>query len=118
MSLNPADTGAAGGPNASVPFGEAGAADQLQRTLQQGRPRLPRPGTMGGGQAPAAPPAPAAPAQPGPSQVMTPDRVNGEVFSPRAAAQQPWHEALRSAADAGPFPNLRALADLAASRRG
>jgi hypothetical protein len=111
MMNQPGDAGASQGPNASVPFGEAAVGDQLQGQLQEGRPRQRRPDQPQGAPPPATPAPPAQPAPP----VMTPDRVNSEVFSPRPQAAQAWREGLGTLANSGPYPNLRALADHAGS---
>lgn len=114
MMNSPGDAGAAsGGPNASVPFGEASLGDQLQGQLQEGRPRQRRAQQPQG--APPVQQAPAPPSQPAPP-VMTPDRVNSEVFSPRQQSPQAWREGLSALANSGPYPNLRALADHAGSQ--
>jgi hypothetical protein len=104
----------AGGPSSSVPFGQAGAVNQLAQQTRQagpppgGVPSGPPPGSAPGGLPPPAQPPPQQPTMPSGQQRVTP-------LSPmRGQPPQPWREQLRVWADhplAG--PSLRALARLA-----
>jgi hypothetical protein len=114
----PADHADAGGPNASIEYGDVGKMSALQRETGQlatgpaGPPPLGQPSSPVGG--PGQPgPSPQQQPQPPQGEQMTPQRVRDEVFSPPAQSRQEWRKALRVMAAHPDAHYLRALADAA-----
>ena len=109
------------GPNASLDYGDASKMQQLANSVKNDAPgayaatQPPQPGAQpqpggGGPQAQAGGAAP--PVQPPPGHdIMTPDKVNGQVFSQPQQVTYPWAHGWQVAAQhpqAGPYTHLMA----------
>lgn len=128
--LSTPDAGSgAGGPNASVSFGQAGAVGQLaQRLNRGGQPPggvpsgAPPAGPSGGTQSPTQPPPQMGVPQGSPLDMrqgpVTPGQI-GATTTPPPRRTMAWRDGLRALAD-GPHggPALRALADHADRAQG
>jgi hypothetical protein len=108
------------GPNASLQYGDAGPVQQMANSLKNNAPgayaaaQPPQPGQAPGGGAVGPGAGQAAqqpPVQPPPRQIMTPDRVNNQVFSPPQQVAYPYAMGWQVAAThprAGPYTQLMA----------
>lgn len=110
------------GPNASLQYGDAGPVQQMANSLKNNAPgayaAAQPPGASGPGQpgtasgsASGAGGVPAPPVQPPPRQIMTPERVNAQVFTPPQQVPYPYAMGWQVAAGhprAGPYTQLMA----------
>jgi hypothetical protein len=107
------------GPDASLDYGDAGPVQQMANSLKNNAPgayaaaQPPQPGQapQGGGQPGAPGPTQQPPVQPPPRQIVTPDVVNGQTFSPPQQVSYPYAMGWQVAAAhprAGPYTQLMA----------
>lgn len=107
------------GPNASLEYGDAGPVQQMANSLKNNAPgayaaaQPPQGQQPPGGGGPQGQPAanPAPPVQPPPRQIMTPERVNAQVFTPPQQVPYPYAMGWQVAAGhprAGPYTQLMA----------
>ena len=111
------------GPNASLEYGDASKMQQLANSTKNNAPGAyaaaqepggpQQPGAPGGGGSQGGPQAQQPPVQPPPGHdIMTPDKVNGQVFSPPQQVSYPYAQGWQVAAAhprAGPYTQLMAM---------